>query len=35
MCKVFVSVHGLNNELYSCVARLFWSMDYQTRYIHV
>ena len=35
MCKVFVLVHGLENELYLCVARLFWSMDSRTRYIHV
>ena len=34
-CSALVSVRGLKNELYLCVARLFWSMDYQTRYIHV
>ena len=35
MCSVLVSVHGLENELYSCVARLFRFMDSRTRYIHV
>ena len=35
MCSVLVSVHGLKNELYTRVARLFRFMDRRTRYIHV
>ena len=35
MCSSLVSVHGLKNELYSCVARLFRFMDWRTRYIDV
>ena len=27
MCSALVSAHGLKNEVYSCVARLFWFMD--------
>ena len=27
--------HGLQNEVNLCVARLFWLMDFRTRYIHV
>ena len=27
MCSALVSVHGLKNEVYSCVVRLFWFMD--------
>ena len=27
MCSVLVSVHGLKNEMYSCVVRLFRFMD--------
>ena len=27
MCSALVSVHGLKNEIYSCVARLFRLMD--------
>ena len=35
MCSALVSVYGLKNEVYSCVARLFRFMDLKTRYIHV
>ena len=35
MCSALVLVHGLKNELYSCVARFFRFMDSRTRYIHV
>ena len=35
MCSVLVSVHGLKNEIYSCVVRLFRIMDQRTRYFHV
>ena len=27
MCSALVLVHGLNNEVYSCVARLFRFLD--------
>ena len=41
MCSALVLVHGLPNEVYSCVARLFRLacffrfMDSRTRYIQV
>ena len=35
MCSALVSVHGLKNEVYSCVACLFRFMDKRTRYIDV
>ena len=35
MCSALVLVHGLKNELYSCVARFVRFMDSRTRYIHV
>ena len=35
MRSMLVSVLGLKKELYSCVARMFWFMDYITRYIYV
>ena len=34
MFSALVLVHGLKIEVFSCVKCLFWSMDYQTRYIH-
>ena len=30
MCSVLVSVHGLKNEIYSCVVRLFRLMAKRT-----
>ena len=27
MCSALVLVHGLPNEVYSCVVRFFWFMD--------
>ena len=35
MCSALFSVHGLKNEVYSCVACLFRFMDKRTRYIDV
>ena len=35
MCSALVFVHGLKNELYSCVACFVRFMDSRTRYIHV
>ena len=35
MCSARFSVHGLKNEVYSCVACLFRFMDKRTRYINV
>ena len=35
MCSALFSVHGLKNEVYSCVAYLFRFMDKRTRYIDV
>ena len=35
MYSALVSVYELKNEVYSCVARLFWFTDLKTRYIHV
>ena len=30
MCRALVSANGLENEIYSCVVRLFRLMDYRT-----
>ena len=35
MCSALVSVHGLKNELHSCVARFVRFMNSRTRYIYV
>ena len=36
MCGALVSVHGLKNELYSCVARSYFGSWIKERvYIHV
>ena len=35
MCSALVLVHGLKNELYSCVAPLFGSLIKERVYIHV
>ena len=35
MCSALVSIHGLKNEIYSCVVRLFRFMKIEERDIFV
>ena len=35
MFSALVSAHGVKNEVFSCVARLFRFMHERTRYFHV